>query len=86
MDMVLSGLGQAADEFLRVYEAEMGRRVANLGLWELAAAARPMPDPGQGVPEGHALGLTHLTADSVRQALRQFIAAASRRVGVGPEF
>jgi hypothetical protein len=32
----------AADEFLSVYEAEMGRSVVNLALWELAAAVRPM--------------------------------------------
>jgi aminoglycoside phosphotransferase (APT) family kinase protein len=42
MDMFLSGLGPVADEFLEAYEAEAGRSVANLELWELAAAARPM--------------------------------------------
>ncbi len=46
MDMFLSRLGlEAADEFLAVYEAEMGRRVENLGLWEYAAAPRCMHDP-----------------------------------------
>jgi hypothetical protein len=38
-------MSEAADEFLSVYEAKAGRRVAKLGLWELAAAARPMFDP-----------------------------------------
>lgn len=46
MDMFLSGMGKgAADEFLAVYEAEMGRSAQNLALWELAAAPRPMHDP-----------------------------------------
>ena len=46
MDMFLSGMGKAAaDEFLALYEAEMGRPVQNLALWELAAAPRPMHSP-----------------------------------------
>jgi aminoglycoside phosphotransferase (APT) family kinase protein len=42
MDMILCGLSEAADLFLATYEQEMGRPVANLGFWELAAAVRPM--------------------------------------------
>jgi len=45
MRMVLMGLPEAADEFLRVYESEMGRASKNLGFWELAASVRPMIDP-----------------------------------------
>ena len=45
MDMILCGMGKAADEFLSVYEKEMGRPVSNLGFWELAAAVRPMLTP-----------------------------------------
>ncbi|MBC7879180.1 MAG: phosphotransferase [Anaerolineales bacterium] len=45
MNMILMGLPNAADEFLQVYEAETGRKVENLGFWELAAAIRPMTDP-----------------------------------------
>lgn len=51
MEMFLLGLDAAADVFLRVYEAERGRRVANLVLWELAAAARPMFSPEGWVSE-----------------------------------
>jgi hypothetical protein len=68
MDMFLSGMGQAADEFLSVYEAEMGRRVANLALWELAAAARPM---------FHAEGW--ITESPAKERFRQFIEDARRR-------
>jgi len=45
MDMALKGLPQAADEFLHAYEAATGHLLANLGIWELAAAARPMFSP-----------------------------------------
>jgi aminoglycoside phosphotransferase (APT) family kinase protein len=44
MNMVLMGLPAAADEFLRIYETEIGRKVENLGFWEMAAAVRPMVD------------------------------------------
>jgi aminoglycoside phosphotransferase (APT) family kinase protein len=45
MNMVLMGLPAAAEEFLRIYEAEMGHKVENLGFWELAASVRPMINP-----------------------------------------
>lgn len=69
MEMFLSGLGHVADEFLDTYEIEVGRPVANLGFWELAAAARPMFNP-----EGW------ITASPAREAFRSFIANARRRV------
>ena len=45
MNMFLMGSPEAAEEFLQVYKAESGRKADNLGLWELAAAVRPMVDP-----------------------------------------
>jgi aminoglycoside phosphotransferase (APT) family kinase protein len=45
MNMVLMGAPEAADEFMRFYESEMGRKINNLGFWELAASVRPMVDP-----------------------------------------
>jgi aminoglycoside phosphotransferase (APT) family kinase protein len=45
MNMVMMGAPNAADEFLRIYEAKMGRKIENLGFWELAASVRPMIDP-----------------------------------------
>ncbi len=45
MEMFLIGMKEAADTFLRTYEQETGKPVANLGLWELAAAVRPMFHP-----------------------------------------
>jgi aminoglycoside phosphotransferase (APT) family kinase protein len=54
MDMLLLGYSEAADEFLAVYEAEAGRPVANLALWELAAAVRPMFSPEGWIDESPA--------------------------------
>ena len=45
MDIVLRGLPDAAEEFLRAYESAAGSPLKNLGFWELAAAARPMFSP-----------------------------------------
>jgi len=66
MDMFISGMEQAADELVLAYEAEIGRRVANLAFWELAATPRPMHDPAWG--------------PSVRQELGRFITNARRRI------
>lgn len=45
MNMLLMGLPDAADEFIRVYESETGRALKNMPFWELAASVRPMIDP-----------------------------------------
>lgn len=45
MDMALRGMPQAANEFLHAYETTTGHPLANVGFWELAAAARPMFSP-----------------------------------------
>ena len=70
MELCLSGLGHVADEFLSTYEAERGQQVANLGFWELAAAARPMFNP-----EGR---ISHSPA---RETFRDFIANARTKAG-----
>ena len=46
MNMYLRGIKEAADIFLDYYEAESGP-VENLGFWELACAARPLPTPAR---------------------------------------
>jgi aminoglycoside phosphotransferase (APT) family kinase protein len=72
MEMFLSGLGYVADEFLNTYEVETGQPVANLGFWELAAAARPMFSP-----------VGRITESPARETFRQFIANARTRAGYG---
>jgi len=72
MNMVLMGLNQSADDFLKNYESEMGRKVENLGFWELAAAVRPMADPEEWkVTDTGGLG---------QNIFQQFMAEARKRV------
>ena len=75
----LLGLETAAREFLEVYERSTGHRVENLGYWELAAAARAMPEPARLIPQYCALGMPPISPIAMQARLRQFIASASRR-------
>ncbi len=45
MGYFIEGLPEAAETFLRVYEAAAGWTLTDLPLFELAASARPMTDP-----------------------------------------
>lgn len=45
MGYFIEGLPEAAETFLRAYEAEAGWALTDLPLFELAASARPMTDP-----------------------------------------
>ena len=45
MNMILMGLPDAADEFIRAYESQTGHALKNISFWELAASVRPMTDP-----------------------------------------
>lgn len=68
MDLWASVSEALADEFLRRYEQAAGRPVANLGFWELVAAARPIWRPeGWFVTPGE------------KGRFRQFVANAIRR-------
>lgn len=70
MEMVLSGMGHVADEFLSTYEAAVGRRITNLSFWELAASARPMFSPDGWI-----------SASPAKEHFRQFVADARKRTG-----
>lgn len=74
MELYLVGLEAAAEQFLAAYEQEAGQKVANLGVWELAASARPMIDL-----EGW------LTRPSMAEAFRRFIAQAKARLNKAQE-
>jgi len=45
MGYFIEGIPEAAETFLRVYEAEAGWTLTDLALFELAASARPMMSP-----------------------------------------
>lgn len=75
---LLDGL-EAADAFLDAYEGAMGRHVAGLAWWDLAAVTRALPDPARWLPGYHGAGRRELTAELLRTRLRAFADAALAR-------
>jgi aminoglycoside phosphotransferase (APT) family kinase protein len=69
MHLALIGFPAPMDQFLSAYETGTGQPLANLGLWELAAAVRPMFDA-----EGW-----EVTKFPKRERLQDFVAAATKR-------
>jgi aminoglycoside phosphotransferase (APT) family kinase protein len=82
MELFTWGMSNIAEEFLQFYAAEAGRPVENLGIWELAAAARNMPDPAVHLPELKSISRTDCTGSSVRQGFAAFITDARARAGL----
>lgn len=71
MEMNLTGMQVAADQFLFAYEEEMKRPVANLDFWELAAAVRPLFNPRGWISEPPA-----------NERFANFVDAAIQRTGL----
>ena len=69
MGYFIEGLPEAADEFLRVYEAEAGWKLSDLALFELAASARPMVSPTEWFAHPY-----------MEEGFRRFIAGARERL------
>lgn len=69
MEMLIDGMDEAAETFLKTYEAATGKPVANLGLCELAVAVQPM--------SRHA---PFLTVSPIQERFRAFVANAKRRI------
>ena len=82
MNMYLRGIKQAADMFLDFYEAESGP-VENLGFWELACAARPLPSPALWIPASREMGDLGATDDRANTDFYEFVESASRRAYAG---
>ena len=82
MNMYLRGVKEAADMFLDFYEAESGP-VENLGFWELACAARPLPNPSIWIPASREMGDTGATDDRAQTDFHEFVASAMRRAYTG---
>ena len=78
MDMHLRGIREAADIFLNRYEAGAGR-VRDLGFWELAAAARPLPNPVAWIPAARQMGNRGATDQKAVRDYFDFVAAAIER-------
>ena len=82
MNMYLRGIKEAADVFLEQYEAASGP-VANLGFWELACAARPLPDPAAWIPASREMGDLGATDDRAETDYYEFVEGAMRRAREG---
>ena len=89
MNMYLRGIKEAADMFLDFYEAESGP-VGNVGFWELACAARPLPEPALWADPLSDAALLIPAPEDVRSideraeaGLREFVELALRRAYAG---
>ena len=65
----IEGIPEAAETFLRVYEAEAGWALTDLPLFELAASVRPMTDPADWFAHPY-----------MEAGFRRFIAGAKQRL------
>lgn len=83
MDMHLRGIREAADPFLECYEAESGAAVKNLGFWELAAAAHPLPNPVAWIPASREMGDAAATDERADTDFVKFVNDALRRTHAG---
>lgn len=82
MEMHLRGIKDAADIFLRRYEAGAGE-VKNLVFWELAAAARPLPNPAAWLIDPSQERARAGGSGSALRNYEEFVAGALARIGKG---
>ena len=82
MNMYLRGIKEAADIFLDYYEAESGP-VENLGFWELACAARPLPAPELWLLEYYETEDVSAIVSRAETDFREFVESAMRRAYAG---
>ncbi len=82
MNMHLRGIKEAADIFLDYYEAESGP-VQNLGFWELACAARPLPAPALWLLEYYEARDTTAIVKRAETDFREFVNSAIQRACAG---
>ena len=80
---VLAIVVAAADIFLQRYEEGSGTVVRDLGFWELAAAARPLPDPALWIPASRELGDAGATDERASTDYYEFVSDATRRAYSG---
>lgn len=79
LELAMLGTEQLADAFLDAYVKASGGPVANLAFWELAAAARFLPEPESMIGEWETLQTGTYAEEVVRQNFRDFMASATRR-------
>ena len=68
-DLVLLGSPEAAHILLDEYERLLGRRISDIGAWDVQAAARAHERVETWLPNYHGIGLTDMTAEDLRHRL-----------------
>jgi aminoglycoside phosphotransferase (APT) family kinase protein len=81
LELAMLGSETLADAFLAAYMQASGRPLPNLAFWELAAAARFMPDPEGLIVEWQTLQAGVYEVTAVQQNFRRFLASALNRAG-----
>ena len=81
--MYLRGIREAAEPFPECYEAESGAAVRDLGFWELAVAARPLPNPAGWIPASREMGDAAATDDRGGTDFVEFVHDAKLRAYAG---
>jgi aminoglycoside phosphotransferase (APT) family kinase protein len=76
LDLTFLAGPEAAEEFLRAYEAATGRIIRHLFFWDLYVAGHAMGEVADWVSGYHDLGRTDVTVDDARARLARFTAAA----------
>ena len=79
MNQYLRGTKSAADIFLKSYEEASREAVRNLGFWELAAAARPLPHPALWVGQIREANTVTKTEERANSDYDEFVASALKR-------
>ena len=82
MNMYLRGIKEAAGIFLDYYESESGP-VENLGFWELACAARPLPAPARWLLEFYETQDVSAIVSRAETDFSEFVESAMRRAYAG---
>ena len=78
-DLALGFGPEVAAAFLSAYETATGRPLEDLARWDLAGAARAVPDPARWLDGYRDLGRTDLDETIARARWRSFVADALRR-------
>ena len=82
MNMYLRGIKEAADIFLDYYESESGP-VENLGFWELACAARPLPAPARWLLEFYETPDITAIVNRAETDFHEFVESSMQRAHAG---
>jgi aminoglycoside phosphotransferase (APT) family kinase protein len=80
VDLSLMHDGEIADRFLADYEAVHGKPLPDMAFWDIFLGLRAYGSYPRWLRGYHDLGLTHLTADDLRQRIESLLSRALPRL------